>query len=218
MRARALILLAALFASPVWAERAITPTPLGASNHCDAAAERAAAVTGVPEHVLKAISRTETGTKQFGGFGPWPWTVNMEGEGRWFDSRAEALDFVRARQAKGARSFDIGCFQVNHLWHGKAFPSVEAMFDPEAGALYAARFLASLKDEFGTWEGAAGAYHSRTPELAAKYVVLFRRMLARLGAPPEPVMPAPAFPNPATASGGVALSAFDYGAAKPLIR
>ena len=155
---------------------------------CHAAAREAAARTGVPEAVLLAISLTETGTKRDGRFDAWPWTVNMEGKGVWFDTREQALAYALDEQARGARSFDLGCFQLNHRWHGEAFrQSVEAMFDPVATAMYAAKFLGDLYAETGSWEKAAGLYHSRTPDLAAKYAGLFAKHLrtaeARAGAP-----------------------------------
>ncbi|MGY6410608.1 MAG: lytic transglycosylase domain-containing protein [Alkalilacustris sp.] len=145
---------------------------------CDRAAERASALTGVPLGVLQAIALTETGRRHQGAFRPWPWTTHAVGEGRWFDSRAAAEAHVRALRADGRRSIDIGCFQINFRWHGEAFASPEAMFDPDANALYAARFLADLREELGSWDAAAGAYHSRTPELAARYTARFRQHLA----------------------------------------
>lgn len=158
---------------------------------CDAAAARAAAATGVPLPVLQAIALTETGRSRGGRMRPWPWTTHAAGEGRWFDSRATAEAHVQALRAQGRRSIDIGCFQVNLRWHGDGFASPAAMFDPEANALYAARFLAGLKAEFGSWEAAAGAYHSRTPHLAARYTARFRQHLAALASDPPPPDRAP---------------------------
>ncbi len=151
------------------------PAPGREPDLCKAAVREAAARTGVPEDVLLAISLTETGTKRDGRFDVWPWTVNMEGKGAWFASRAEALDFVERSQAAGARSFDVGCFQLNHRWHGQHFASVDAMFDPMTSAMYAAQFLAGLHAETGSWEQAAGLYHSRTPDLAARYAAMFAK-------------------------------------------
>ena len=62
--------------------------------------------------VLKAISLTETGRKTGGQFRPWPWTVNMEGTGHWFDTLDEARAYVSREFKRGARSFDVGCFQI----------------------------------------------------------------------------------------------------------
>ena len=62
------------------------------------------------------------------------------------------------------------------------------MFDPDMNALYAARFLSELYREFGDWTGAAGAYHSRTPEYADRYKVKFQNTRIRV-ADLEPVRP-----------------------------
>jgi len=147
---------------------------------CDSAAQDAARRTGVPMAVLLAISLTETGRQSDGTFRPWPWTVNMEGKGVWFDSRRQALDFVAQNYRRGARSFDVGCFQLNYKWHGQAFSSVEQMFDPTENALYAARYLRDLFAEKGNWIDAAGAYHSRTPKFANRYKKRFKDILAGL--------------------------------------
>ncbi len=144
---------------------------------CEGAARTAAQLTGVPAEVLAALALTESGRARGGGLRPWPWTVNIAGDGQWFDSRDSAIAHARAALRAGKRNVDIGCFQINYRWHASAFDSLEAMFDPQANALYAARFLRRLEREFGDWEAAAGAYHSRTPELAERYVARFRSHL-----------------------------------------
>jgi hypothetical protein len=151
---------------------------------CERAVLHGARVGGVPAEVLHAIALTETGRWSGGRLRPWPWAVNREGEGFWFGSRDEALAFAYESVAAGRHSFDMGCFQINYHWHGRGFPSLEAMADPEAGAVYAAQFLRDLYAEFGNWEAAAGAYHSRTPEFAQRYRARFRQLLAGLGAAP----------------------------------
>lgn len=145
---------------------------------CDQVAAEASRRTGVPISVLQAISLTETGHKRGGAFRPWPWTVNMEGKGVWFETEDEARTYVYKEYKRGARSFDIGCFQINFKWHGKAFRSIEEMFDPLANALYAASFLTELYAEQGSWGKAAGAYHSRTPKYANRYQARFERLHA----------------------------------------
>lgn len=136
---------------------------------CERAAAQAAQAMGVPVAVLRAIALTETGRKRGTLFRPWPWAVNMEGEGVWFDTPQEARAYVQRHFDRGARNFDIGCFQINYRWHGDAFASISQMFDPQANALHAARYLRALYDELGDWSVAAGAYHSRTPHYAAIY-------------------------------------------------
>ena len=155
------------------------------ASMCDEAARFASNRIGVPLEVLRALTRTETGRSKNGQFSPWPWTVNMEGQGRWFDSRDQAKSFTFAGFKSGARSFDVGCFQINYKWHGQAFESLEDMFDPRKNAVYAAQFLKSLFDETDNWSDAAAAYHSRTPEFANKYKARFDRVLAQLGPTPS---------------------------------
>jgi hypothetical protein len=158
---------------------------------CEQAAARASAASGVPLSVLRAIALTETGRTKQGAFRPWPWTVNMEGKGAFFDSFAEARAYVAQHHARGARSYDVGCFQINYRWHGHNFASVDQMFDPDANAAYAARFLSDLYAELGDWSRAAGAYHSRTPSFAGKYRARFDRIRARLVAANGEDAPAP---------------------------
>jgi len=150
---------------------------------CGAAAKLAARATGVPEQVLMAISLTETGRKRKGQFRSWPWTVNMEGKGSWFSDRPSALRFAKKNYDRGARSFDIGCFQINFKWHGDGFSSIDQMFDPNANALYAANYLQTLYLQKGNWKAAAGAYHSATPGLAARYSERFSKILANISMP-----------------------------------
>ncbi|WP_319825065.1 transglycosylase SLT domain-containing protein [Thalassovita sp.] len=177
-----LLVILCLFAAP--AARA------GAGNLCDQAAETAAARTGVPVDVMKALTRTETGRRRQQSLQPWPWTVNMEGQGYWFDTAEEAKAFVYERFKTGARSFDVGCFQINYKWHGASFGSIDQMFDPQINAAYAAKFLYSLKTDGETWISAAGAYHSRTPEYADRYRKRFQTVHAALAtAPDSPTAP-----------------------------
>ena len=147
---------------------------------CDRAAYQASRDKGVPLDVMQAISRAETGRSGKSGLQPWPWTVNMEGKGRWFATLDEARSYVFSHFKTGARSFDVGCFQINYRWHGEAFRSIDDMFDPLLNAQYAADFLLKLYQEFGNWPDAAGAYHSRTPEYANKYTARFDRIRANL--------------------------------------
>jgi hypothetical protein len=147
---------------------------------CERAILNGARRGGVPAEVLYAIALTETGRKSNGRVRPYPWAINREGKGHWFDTREEALEFARQSLADGRRSFDVGCVQINFRWHGHAFPSIEDMFDPEWTATYAAQFLRTLYEERGDWSEAAGAYHSLTPELAQIYRARFDRLLAGL--------------------------------------
>ena len=89
---------------------------------CERAIVNGARRGGVPPEVLHAVALTETGRKQDGRMRPWPWAINREGKGYWFETREEALAFAQASLAAGRPSFDVGCVQINYRWHGHAFP------------------------------------------------------------------------------------------------
>ncbi|MEM9708773.1 MAG: lytic transglycosylase domain-containing protein [Pseudomonadota bacterium] len=162
---------------------------------CEAVAYRIARDTGIPADVLLAITLTETGRTWNGRARPWPWTVNINGKGYWFDDRKTAETFIARHHRAGARSFDIGCFQINYRWHGGAFASLEEMFDPLANGRYAARFLGELFEEFSDWSRVAGAYHSRTPKFAKVYRARFDSLRKKLRADRQFAESAPAPPE-----------------------
>ncbi len=141
-----------------------------AAQSCDLAAVRAARITGVPEAILMAIARVETGQTVSGIYGPWPWSINHRGKGAWFNTGPEAVAHVTRALDDGEINIDIGCFQISYRWHGTEFPDVTAMFDPDENALYAARYLQKLFARTGGWERAIGAYHSRQEAAAARYL------------------------------------------------
>jgi hypothetical protein len=144
------------------------PSPIALCRAAIASAEREYAL---PAGLLAAIGRVESGRREpgTGENGPWPWTMNAEGSGKFFSSKAEAVAEVRQLRAGGMRLIDVGCMQINLHHHPNAFPSIEEAFDPLANARYAARFLTELKAASGDWMVAAGNYHSHTPHRSEAY-------------------------------------------------
>lgn len=183
---RAMLIAAAIAAPHAAAATALADASGSDATLCARAIEMAAGQTGVPADLLHAIARVESGRRG----APWPWALNVGGTGTWHDSRAALEAHVLRLQAAGETSFDIGCFQINTRWHGASFESLKAIADPGANALYAARFLLRLHAEFGTWEGAAGAFHSRTPALAEAYLARVAAHRARAPAPAQAPRPA----------------------------
>jgi soluble lytic murein transglycosylase-like protein len=120
---------------------------------------------------MQAISLVESGRPdpEKGANVAWPWTINAEGKGAYFATKAEAVAEVARLRGRGVRSIDVGCMQVNLHHHGEAFASLEEAFDPLANALYAAAFLNQLKEETETWPLAVQRYHSATPEKGQPY-------------------------------------------------
>jgi hypothetical protein len=181
-----------------------------ASRACDAAIAAVEREAGLPPRLLAAIGRVESGRRDpvTGAVTAWPWTINAEGRGSFFPDKAAAIAAVRALQAQGVRSIDIGCMQVNLRHHPQAFASLEDAFDPLANARYAARFLTELKSSRPDWMAAAAAYHSQTPEYAEPYRARVAAAWAQEQARPQPAPVTPAVPvfRPSQPGGGFMLS------------
>ena len=186
---------------------------------CEAAIVAAQKAPRIPDKLMPAISRVESGrldplTKQVRA---WPWTINVEGAGFFFDTKEGAIDAVRALQARGVRSVDVGCMQVNLMHHPNAFASLDEAFDPAANARYAARFLSALFRQTGDWSLAVANYHSANADRGEDYQ---RRVFGRVVTPMTKGMPAPASPYGAWPPPGSAYAAlppveFAFGAFAP---
>ncbi len=153
---------------------------------CRAALAAAEARYAIPAGLLQAIGIVESGRRNeiTGARQPWPWTINVEGEAHYFDTKTQAITWVRQAQARGTRSIDTGCAQVNLMHHPAAFASLEQAFDPAANADYAARFLKELHTmAAGNWMVAVGYYHSQTPDLAEVYRRQVQAVTSRSGGP-----------------------------------
>jgi hypothetical protein len=138
---------------------------------CRQAAEQVESTASLPPGMMLAIARTETGRPdpRSAAIEPWPWTVNQNGEGRFFATSHDAVAWTSAQLHAGRRSIDVGCFQVNLLYHPDAFASLESAFDPVANAAFAAGFLRRLYTQGGSWESAIAAYHSSDPLEGQRY-------------------------------------------------
>ncbi|MBB5693056.1 lytic transglycosylase domain-containing protein, partial [Muricoccus pecuniae] len=138
---------------------------------CRQAIAEAEPSSGLPPGLLGAIALVESGARDpaTGRASPWPWSYNAEGAGRAAPGRAEAIAEVSALLARGVRSVDVGCMQVNLLHHPRAFASLAEGFDPRANLAYAIRFLRELYARTGDWGEAVARYHSGEAERGQAY-------------------------------------------------
>jgi soluble lytic murein transglycosylase-like protein len=132
------------------------------------AAERA---HGIPPHLLAAIARVESGRRDqaSGTYNPWPWTINFDGAGSFYESKPEAVATAATLRPRVTRSIDVGCMQISLTYHPDAFANMDQAFDPRSNADYGARFLLQLYEKTGSWPRAVELYHSATPDLGADY-------------------------------------------------
>lgn len=166
------MILASVLMASAWAADAAANFPaLPTQALCAAEASRAERSYGIPSQLLDAISLVESGRydSESKATLAWPWTVMAEGEGRYFPTKAEAVAEVKRLKGRGVKNIDVGCMQVNLMYHGSAFSSLDEAFEPVSNVGYAARFLKGLYASTNHWPTAASYYHSQTPKLAAVY-------------------------------------------------
>ena len=192
------------------------------SQLCETAVTTAEYVGRLPARLLNAISLTEAGRidPASGRVRPWPWTINAEGAGQFFETKQQAIAAVKALQARGVQSIDVGCLQVNLMYHPAAFASLDEAFDPLANAKYAARFLNSLYTASKDWTNAIAAYHSETPVLGEAYRLLVMARwqngdLHTIAAAPLPLVAYGDFAQADKAYGAFAPRSSVYGAFAP---
>lgn len=151
--------------------RAATLDSLDNWDVCSRHVDAAESILGLPPKILTAISLAESGrySKERSATLAWPWTVMAEGKGRYLPSREAAIAEVRGLKARGVRNIDVGCMQINLMYHGKAFDDVEQAFDPAFNIAYAAKYLMDLRSETNSWVRALSRYHSATPVHANRY-------------------------------------------------
>ena len=136
---------------------------------CEAQIRLAENKHGIPNKLLDAIARVESGK--------WPWTVQCSGKSHYFDSKDQAVNFVEDKLKNGTRKgdIDVGCMQINVGAHGDKFSNIDQMFDPIVNIDYGAKHLKNHKQQVHSWLEAAGNYHSMTPEHHNKYKGLVTR-------------------------------------------
>ena len=150
------------------------PSQARAFVDCETMAAQIGRSAGLPDGILPAIARIESGRRMNGQTRAWPWTMNHAGKGLYFDSRAKALAYLQQATVKGKTNIDVGCMQINHRWHGDAFPSLSAMLDPVQNIQYAVQFLKRLYARTGSWEMAVRHYHSPKSQHNNRYIRAYR--------------------------------------------
>lgn len=135
--------------------------------------ERREGFTGFPKEIAFGLAMNES--KRNGK--PWPWTINVRGQGWFFKDRMSAYKAAEYLVANGITSFDVGAHQVNWKWHQKKFASLWEAFQPEVNYRVAHQIY---REEFKATGNAGQAimrYHSRDPTKGAAYLAGFMKQL-----------------------------------------
>ena len=132
-------------------------SPVSASVFCDIA-ELYEQITCED---LKAVALKET--KLGDGNGsvyPYPWSLNVKGKSYRYDTKTEMVDAIKAFQAAGERSVDVGVMQVNTRVHHRRYGSIEQLSDPLHNIMIAAEILNEAMGSTDDVITGLGRYHT----------------------------------------------------------
>lgn len=116
----------------------------------------------IPAAILYAVALAESGKPiaALSARRPWPWTLNIAGEGRYFPTRLAAWRVLDATLAAGETGIDIGLMQVNWHYHRQRLGNSWLALEPEHNLNVAAEILKRCYAERGDWWRSVGCYHA----------------------------------------------------------
>jgi hypothetical protein len=143
--------------------------------------QRALQVAQVPAEVMYAIGLQESGTTLGGqrGFAPWAWVLNVNNEGRFFRTRAEASEALAAEVERGNRRVAVGMLQIHLRWNGHRVQDPLTLLDPSVNLRVAADVLAECGQRFPDTFGKLACYYSGDVDQEGRWYA--RQVLAKAG-------------------------------------
>ncbi len=115
----------------------------------------------IPGGLLLAIAKIESNLE--------PLALNINGNSIFPKSKETALLAIKKALISNITNIDIGIAQINFKWHKNNFKTIESMILLENNLNYAAKLLAQLKKQHGTWHKAVRYYHSASSKHNQKY-------------------------------------------------
>ena len=137
-------------------------------NDCKAFIKQMEIDNKIPEGLLMAIAAVESEHN--------PWAINCAGVSRSFTSHEAAKKFVVDLRSQGKVDINIGILQINYGAHKTMFKTAEEVLSPTKNITYAAKYLAQLKKQYGSWQRAVCFYHS--PDVKCQNIYLNKVMNA----------------------------------------
>jgi len=149
----------------------------------------AAREAGIPSAVLYAVALQESGVSLRGRLVPWPWTLNVAGQARRFQTREAACANLRRALREVPRTrIDVGLGQINVGYQAHRFDHPCDLLDPYRNLALAAAILHEHHTPGGDWLLAIGRYHRPAGGApAARYQRSVHQHLARVEGSPVPV-------------------------------
>ena len=121
--------------------------------------EDAARYVGVPPQILFAMGQVESGLYKDKRILPWPWTLNIAGSAKRYETRDAMFQGLIEALRQGEQSIDIGPMQVNWYWHFDKLQSLWLITDPVVNIKIGASILKTHYEQHQDWWEAVGRYH-----------------------------------------------------------
>lgn len=137
-----------------------------------------AAEHSIPPSLFYAIALTESGyrTPATKGLRPWPWTLNIRGEGHYYPSQRAAATALSATLSAGETGVDVGLMQIHWHYHHAVLGNIRTALDPYHNLRVGAGILAECYRQRADWWFATGCYHAPYNEtLAQRYQARVQR-------------------------------------------
>ncbi len=156
-------------------------------SHCEEVVPSAyrwiATEHGIPVRLFYAIALAESGKTLVSTSSrrPWPWTLNIAGNGVYFNSRWEAWCALDRSLRAGQDSVDIGLMQVNWRFHQARLGSSWLALEPYHNLSVGAEILKDCYKRRRDWWASVGCYHApsdkpRAKRYRARVVALWREL------------------------------------------
>ena len=124
----------------------------------------------IPGPLFYAIALAESG-KMIGPINrrrPWPWTLNIAGDGVYFKNRWQAWRALDESLRAGETSVDIGLMQVNWRYHRARLGNTWLALDPTHNLNVGADILKDCYQKRRDWWASVGCYHAPSNQARAK--------------------------------------------------
>lgn len=167
---------------------AVWTPPAEARDVPPPAYQLAARDADIPSAVLYAVALQESGVTLRGRRVPWPWTLNVAGQARRFQTReAACADLRRALREVPDTRIDVGLGQINVGYQTHRYNHPCELLDPYRNLAIAATILREHHTPGEDWLLAIGRYHRPAGGApAARYRRSVHEHLARVQGSPVP--------------------------------
>jgi hypothetical protein len=134
----------------------------------------------VPADLLYAVALQESQMRFGPAALPYPWTLNVRGAPRRFDSYRAAVAALADCLRRGILLVDCGLLQICWLYHHAQLRSPARALDPYPNLGVGAQLLRTHFARTGSWFRAVALYHNANPAIGERYAASVFRHLGRI--------------------------------------